>query len=962
MGDLVSHLKFRFKQDFKSMFKSKEMEIRVDKLSIQLKTQTTGNQTTGNQTVGNQLVQKKVESKLKGIDQIYVIIDKEKEPDRFEYVDGWMSENGIVNKTYLMYCWKDTLTKQDIQTFYDHNPQMYWKKFTTNYFNNKMRINECRRLSDTEISLVINHIKVLEDVVRNGYESVLILESDVIFEEDFIKRWNEEYIDQVPKDWDVVILGSGNSNHSKMKEGFTTPLTKTEGKRIYYNPRFMVKCTEATLFTQSACKRILEGIIPFHAPIDHEYDYHLSENRLNVYMCEPPLVINGSETKVYESVVQSEHGEEVDEFYSQIGQDRYYVEKIIKRRRNGIFLDIGAHDGVTFSNTYYLEKNLGWTGLCVEPNPSSYDKCIRNRTCNVVNKAILEGQKGKAEFIIPEGEGKVEGGLEQLCALKGHVRDKSLRHDFATQYSKQSTIMVDTTSIMDLLNEHQMYAIDYMSIDVEGYELDILKGIDYEKVKVRFLTIEHGNDEGYRKEICDFLASKGYERHRENKWDDEYMLKALSVNSFDIFDTLLTRKCKKPTEIFGMIEEGHMIQGFKDFRIKAEQMSNGTFDDIYRKFAELTGISDNTVYNLKNIEILKELENIFPIKCNTKLIKDGDIVVSDMYYPPKILEAFLRTVGVENKVEIFASPAGKATGEMWKKLNAKFDIVQHIGDNQHSDVKMARDNGINGVVTDVFRHSAVEELVGGELGDIIRQFRLRNEFEESTTEHMLYDEQCRANIMILCLFAVQIRGIMEVEGRNKLLLCMRDCCLLENVFRYFYGDVQCSAFWSSRIMNRNYNEEYKGFVKSMYDDKSLIVDFNGSFESGRRLFMEAFGKLPRVHLLCYNRACEGYDGLTYSTTSDEMDDYIERLNPGTSGTLYNYYEGMLYMKVCENNRKYVEIIHDTTDEFIRYIEEKNVKRKLLLNLHRIVLDENLSRAIMSKRGFTYRYDNVITNA
>jgi S-adenosylmethionine:diacylglycerol 3-amino-3-carboxypropyl transferase len=93
-----------------------------------------------------------------------------------------------------------------------------------------------------------------------------------------------------------------------------------------------------------------------------------------------------------------------------------------------------------------------------------------------------------------------------------------------------------------------------------------------------------------------------------------------------------------------------------------------------------------------------------------------------------------------------------------------------------------------------------------------------------------------------------------------------------------------------------------------------------------------------------------------------MDDYIERLNPGTSGTLYNYYEGMLYMKVCENNRKYVEIIHNTIDEFIRYIEEKNVKRKLLLNLHRIILDENLSRAIMSKRGFTYRYDNVITNA
>ena len=163
-------------------------------------------------------------------------------------------------------------------------------------------------------------------------------------------------------------------------------------------------------------------------------------------------------------------------------------------------------------------------------------------------------------------------------------------------------------------------------------------------------------------------------------------------------------------------------------------------------------------------------------------------------------------------------------------------------------------------------------------------------------------------------------------------------------------------------MNKNYNEEYKGYVRSKYDDKSLIIDFNGSFESGRKLFMEAFGKLPRVHLLCYNRACEGYDGLTYSTTSEVMDDYIERLNPGTTGTLFNFYEGMLYMKVCENNARYVEIIHNTIEGFIRYIEEKKGKRKLLLNLHRILLDENLRRAIMSKRFFTYRYDNVITNA
>lgn len=923
------------------------MEARVDNLSIQLKFESNS------------------ESKLEGIQQIYVIVDKDKEPERFQYIDKWMNENLIVNKKYLMHCYKDTLTEEDAKRYYKHNPHMFWKKFCINYFHKNINTREARRLSDSEISLVINHIKVLEDIVKNGYKSALILESDAVFEKDFIKKWNEEYVEQLPDNWDVVILGAGNDNHTKMKEAFTTPITKTEGKRIYYNPRFMMKCTEATLFTNSAAKRILEGIIPFHSPIDHEYDFHTSENRMNVHMCEPPLIKNGSHIKQYESAI-IEDVKYDKEYYSQIGQDKYYVENIIKRSRRGIFLDIGAHDGVTFSNTYYLEKNLGWTGICVEPNPSSYEKCARNRQCTVVNKAIFEGPPKKAEFIIPEGEGNVEGGLEQLCALKGHVREKSLKIDFTSQYSKQKTIFVDTTSIMDLLHAYQTYAIDYMSIDVEGYELDILRGIDYDRIKVRFLTVEHGNDEEYKQEIRMFLQSKGYKRHRENNWDDEYVLdsKELRVNSFDIFDTLLTRKCHKPTDIFDMIEEEHSIKNFAEYRVRAERMSNGTFDDIYRKFAELTGMDTHAVYNLKNIEILKELENILPIQSNINLVQDGDIVVSDMYYSKEILEEFLRTVGLRKNVQIFCSPAGKATGEMWKRLVSEFDIVRHIGDNEHSDVKMARAYGINGVKTDLFRFNAVEQSIGGELGNLLREFRLRNGFEEGTVEHMLYDEQCGANIMILCLFAVQIRGIMEAEGLKKLLLCMRDCCLLEKIFRYFYGDtIQCEAFLTSRIMNRNFNEEYKEYVKSMYNDKSLIIDFNGSFESGRKLFMETFGRLPRVHLLCYNRVCEGFEGLTYSCSIEDMNnDYIERLNPGTCGTLFNYYDGMFYMKLCENNGEYVEIIHDTVKQFEEFIEEKKAKNKLLLQLHRILLDLNLSKAIMSARFFTYRYNSVITNA
>lgn len=64
------------------------------------------------------------------------------------------------------------------------------------------------------------------------------------------------------------------------------------------------------------------------------------------------------------------------QFYSQAGQDKYLIENIYKNKEKGFFIDIGAHDGITYSNTYYLEKELGWSGICIEPNPKIYKQLL----------------------------------------------------------------------------------------------------------------------------------------------------------------------------------------------------------------------------------------------------------------------------------------------------------------------------------------------------------------------------------------------------------------------------------------------------------------------------------------------------------------------------------------------------------------------------------------------------------
>ena len=75
-------------------------------------------------------------------------------------------------------------------------------------------------------------------------------------------------------------------------------------------------------------------------------------------------------------------------WYSQCGQDEWVCE-VLGNKKNGVFVEIGSYDGIESSNTLHLEKELGWTGLCIESNPGPYAKCVTNRTCPTIWKAVL---------------------------------------------------------------------------------------------------------------------------------------------------------------------------------------------------------------------------------------------------------------------------------------------------------------------------------------------------------------------------------------------------------------------------------------------------------------------------------------------------------------------------------------------------------------------------------------------
>ena len=160
---------------------------------------------------------------------------------------------------------------------------------------------------------------------------------------------------------------------------------------------------------------------------------------------------------------------------SQAGQDFWVFGEVFNERRGGYFLDVGAHDGLTISNTYLLERRYGWTGLCVEANPTTFQKLVRNRRCHCLN-VCLDRDEGEVEFALRD--------------VLGGIVDPALDNR-ASAGMGAPIIRVKTVPLQKLLKEHAApQIIDYLSIDIEGAEERVLGAFDFTSYRFNCLTIE----------------------------------------------------------------------------------------------------------------------------------------------------------------------------------------------------------------------------------------------------------------------------------------------------------------------------------------------------------------------------------------------------------------------------------------------------------------------------------------
>ena len=203
-------------------------------------------------------------------------------------------------------------------------------------------------------------------------------------------------------------------------------------------------------------------------------------------------------------------------YKSQYGQDRFLHQNFFQNKNDGIFIDIGAHDGITLSNSWFFEHELGWKGICFEPLPSVFEQLGVNRNCICLNNCVA-GQEGEVIFREVVGYSQMLSGIENSYDPLHKQRIEREIKEKGGSYKYHS---IKCRVLNNVLKEHDVSSIDLISLDVEGSEFEILKSIDYEKFFIKVICVENV----YNIEIIrDFLLSKGFSLVTRIECDDVFL-------------------------------------------------------------------------------------------------------------------------------------------------------------------------------------------------------------------------------------------------------------------------------------------------------------------------------------------------------------------------------------------------------------------------------------------------------
>ena len=162
-------------------------------------------------------------------------------------------------------------------------------------------------------------------------------------------------------------------------------------------------------------------------------------------------------------------------WFSQAGQDRFIDEAIFRGARGGVFVDVGAYDGVNGSNTLFFEQFRDWKGLLIEPAPKWCETARSFRKSPCLQVAI-GAEEGSGAFL------QVDSGYTQMSGLVDSYNPGLKQQVMADPRFEGGVVDVQVRRLDLLLKEHGLNRIDYLSLDVEGAEASILGRFPFQEL------------------------------------------------------------------------------------------------------------------------------------------------------------------------------------------------------------------------------------------------------------------------------------------------------------------------------------------------------------------------------------------------------------------------------------------------------------------------------------------------